>query len=153
MIKKFVLCTLVVAAMGMTACGSKEVSIDVKALGSDLDTKIQYDDELMEMDIDTLAMFMNLSGLSVVNSSIYESSGATAEEIVVFECSSEDEAKKAQDVFKTRVEEQKESFTDYVPAELPKLDAAVIETAGKYAVLSVSGDAAAAKQIIDGYVK
>ena len=64
----------------------------------------------------------------------------------------EEEAKKAEQVLKDRVSEQIESFTDYVPAELTKLNAAVIKVSGKYAVLSVSDDPEKAKKIIDKYL-
>ena len=84
---------------------------------------------------------------------IYESSGATAEEIVVFKCKDSDSASKAKVAFEQRVEEQTENFTDYVPEELPKLKDAVIAVNGEYAVLSVSGDSGKAKDIIEGAFK
>lgn len=144
--------TMAMASVIFTGCGSKAASFDVKSLGSDLRTQITYDDELTELDLDMAGMFLNLSGIDIVNASIYESSGATAEEIVILECSSADEAKKADAMMKERVAEQKESFVDYVPEEIPKLDAAIIKVNGNYAVLSVSGDAKAASGIIDKYL-
>lgn len=143
---------LVMSAL-LTGCGSKDIQIDVNALGNDLNTQIEYQDELMQIDADMAAMFLNLSELDIVNCAIYEGSGATAEEIVVIECADESNAKNAQNVLSERVAEQKESFTDYVPEEIPKLDSAVIRICGKYAILSVSGDAKKAQSIIDGYTK
>ena len=137
----------------LCGCGNKTVSFDVSALGNDLKSQIVYQDELMELDADTASMFLNLSDIDIVNSAIYEGSGATAEEIVVLECSSADEASKAKSMLEDRVKEQKESFTDYVPGELTKLDAAVIKSAGNYAILSVSDDSSKASSIIDGYIK
>ena len=49
--------------------------------------------------------------------------------------------------------EQTENFTDYVPEEVPKLNDAVIITSREYAILSVSGDSAKAKDIIEGAFK
>ena len=142
----------VVAVMAITACGGKKADFDVATLGNDLATKITYEDELAPMDLDLAGMLLNLSDLNVTKAAIYEGSGATAEEIIVFECASEDDAKKAEQVLKARVSEQIESFTDYVPAELTKLNAAVIKVSGKYAVLSVSGSPEEAKKIIDSYM-
>lgn len=142
---------LLVAAM-LAACGGKKADFDVASLGSDLDTKITYQDSLMEMDVDTAGMFLNLSDVAVTKAAIYEGSGGTAEEIVVLECATDDDAKKAEQVLKTRVAEQIESFTDYVPEELTKLNDAVIKVNGKYAVLSVSDSPDEARKIIDSYM-
>ncbi len=136
----------------VTGCGSKKADFDVATLGNDLATKITYADTLAPMDLDMAGMFLNLSDVNVAKASIYEGSGGTAEEIVVLECASDEDAKKAEEVLKTRVQEQIESFTDYVPEELTKLNAAVIKVNGKYAVLSVCDTPDEAKKIIDSYM-
>ncbi len=140
------------AALVLTACSGSKGDFDVNALGNDLNTKIAYADTLGQMDIDTASMFLNLSDVNVVKASIFEGSGGTAEEIVVLECASDADAAKAEQVLKDRVSEQIESFTDYVPEELTKLNAAVIKTSGKYAVLSVSDNPDEAKKLIDQYM-
>lgn len=147
-----VITAVVAATMMIIGCGGKKADFDVAALGNDLNTKITYRDSLMEMDLDTAGMFLNLSDVNVTKAAIYEGSGGTAEEIVVLECASDDDAKAAEQVLKTRVAEQIESFTDYVPEELTKLNAAVIKVNGKYAVLSVSDTPDEARKIIDSYM-
>jgi len=143
---------LMAACFALAACGKKAADFDVAALGNDLATKITYADTLAPMDIDMAGMFLNLSDVNVTKAAIYEGSGGTAEEVVVLECASEDDAKKAEQVLKTRVSEQIESFTDYVPEELTKLNAAVIKVSGKYAVLSVSDTPEEASKIIGSYM-
>ena len=142
----------VVAAFVLGACGGKKADFDVDALGNELNEQITYADTLMPLDLDTAGMFLNLSGINVTKAAIYEGSGGTAEEIVVLECATEDDAKKAEEVLRTRVSEQIESFTDYVPGELTKLNAAVIKVNGKYAVLSVSDTPDKAGKIIGKYM-
>ncbi len=153
--RKMKIVTVVMCALAMMAvigCGAKKADFDVTALGNDLATKITYADAIAPMDIDMAGMFLNLSDVNVKNASIYEGSGGTAEEIIVLECETEDDAKKAEQVLKTRVEEQKESFKDYVPEELTKLNAAVIKVNGRYAVLSVSDTPDEASKIIAEYM-
>ncbi|MBR1909808.1 MAG: DUF4358 domain-containing protein [Lachnospiraceae bacterium] len=142
----------VVTAFVLGACGGKKADFDVDVLGSELNEQITYADTLMPLDLDTAGMFLNLSEINVTKAAIYEGSGGTAEEIVVLECATEDDAKKAEEVLKTRVSEQIESFTDYVPGELTKLNAAVIKVNGKYAVLSVSDTPDEAGKIIGKYM-
>ncbi len=151
--RKISLIAVVVTMLALvTGCGGKRADFDVASLGNDLATKITYADTLAPMDLDMAGMFLNLSDVNVTKASIYEGSGGTAEEIVVLECASDEDAKKAEEVLKTRVQEQIESFTDYVPEELTKLNAAVIKVNGKYAVLSVCDTPDEAKKIIDSYL-
>ena len=150
---------LLAAAVVMAGCGgssaaaSKAADASASAIGNDLLSKISYEDDMSEMDLEMASMIMDLSGVDVKDAFICESTGATAEEIVVLECESTDSAKKASDVFKQRVAEQKESYEDYVPEELKKLDVAVIATSGNFAVLSVSGDPDTAKSVITEYLQ
>lgn len=131
-----------------TAQEAKE-AVDASQIAKNLVESISYDDQLTEVKLDTAKMFLNFADVDIVESYIYESSGATAEEVVVLVCKDSDSASKAKTAFEQRVEEQTENFTDYVPAEVPKLKDAVIITSKEYAILSVSGDASKAKEIIE----
>ena len=128
-------------------------SVDAASLAKSLVSDISYDDQLSEVDLDTAKMFLNFADVDIAEAYIYESSGATAEEVVVLVCKDSDNAAKAKTAFEQRVEEQTENFTDYVPEEVPKLNDAVIITSKEYAVLSVSGSAGKAKDIIEGAFK
>lgn len=167
-------CLLLVCSMmfAMTACGKsepeptpvninvndqkeekaeepkEEVKMSAKEIADSLLNNIKYKDELTELDLDTAAMFFNFDGVEIEEAYIYESSGATAEEIVVLKCKDEKSAKAAKAVLENRVNEQIESYESYVPEEVPKLKEAVIAVVNEIAVLSVSDDAGAAKKII-----
>ena len=128
-------------------------SVDASQIAKDLAEEITYEDQLSSVDLDTAKMFLNLADVEVTESYFYESSGATAEEIVVLVCKDSDSAAKAKVAFEQRVEEQTENFTDYVPKEVPKLKDAVIITSKEYAILSVSGDSSKAKDIIESALR
>jgi hypothetical protein len=98
-------------------------------------------------------MFYSFSDADITEAVFYESSGATAEEIAVIKCGSGEGADKVEAALNTRVEEQKEAYTDYVPAELEKLNAAVVVKSGNTAILSVSDDPDKAREIIGSYTK
>lgn len=132
---------------------AEEKTVDAAKIASDLFSGIEYTDQIAEVDLDTAKMFLNISDVDITESYIYESSGATAEEIVVLVCKDSDNAAKAKEALKQRVEEQTENFTDYVPEEVPKLKDAVIITSKEYAILSVSGDSGKAKEIIENAFK
>lgn len=151
--KKTYIIGIVAATIILGGCGSKNIEFNVSDLGNELATSVDYDDELMPLDIEMASMLLNIADIDIVESAIYEGSGATAEEIIVLKCSSEQETAKAKKMMEERIEEQKESFEDYVPTEIPKLESAVIKTGGVYAVLSVSGDSDGAAKIVDRYLK
>lgn len=144
---------VLVLALGVAGCGKKEVTLDVTEVSNRLLEEIAYQDELSSVDLDTAAMIFNFSDVNITNGAIFESSGATAEEIVVLECASAEDTDAAKAALTARVADQKESFTDYVPEELVKLGKAVIVESGNYAILSVSDEPDKALKIIEEYTK
>ena len=153
--KKRLVCVaaLLMAVGTLAGCQGKTADVDVNALATELHDGIEYVDELSELDLDTAAMFYSFQDADIAEACLYESSGATAEEIVVIKCATAADAAKVHQAFDTRITEQIENFTDYVPGEVEKLNAAVIVEKGNYAVLSVSDDAGKAKEIIGKYIK
>ena len=126
--KKRLLTAGMIIMLGIAAagCGGSGKDVDVNGLSDALHSQIAYKDELAPIDLDTAKMFYSFSDADITEAVFYESSGATAEEIAVIKCGSEAEAGKAEDVLRNRVSEQIESYKDYVPAELEKLNAAVV---------------------------
>lgn len=145
-----VLATILVSAGLLAGCGSKK-AMNTDEVAGRLLGEISYQDSLTKTDLDTAGMFLNLSGIDITNAAIYESSGWTAEEIVVMECASSADADKAKAMMEARIEEQKTNFVDYVPEEMEKLNAAVIVESGNFAVLSVSDEPDKAKSILAEY--
>ena len=56
---------------------------------------------------------------------VYVSTGATAEEIAVFEAVDKEAAARIKEAVLQRAAEQEATFRDYLPAEVPKLQKAV----------------------------
>ncbi len=82
---------------------------------------------------------------------LYISTMATPEEIAVFRA---DDALSTDDLTQlalARLERQKESFTDYAPAEMPKLESAVVRTCGDFVIVCVCADNAKAQALLDVY--
>lgn len=152
--KKILTAGMIMAlALAAAGCGGAGKEVDVNGLSDALHTQITYQDELSTIDLDTAKMFYSFSDADITEAVFYESSGATAEEIAVIKCGSKEDADKVEAALNTRVSEQKEAYTDYVPAELEKLNAAVVVKSGNTAVLSVSDDPDKAREIIGTYTK
>ena len=144
---------ILIIMISVAGCGGAGADVNAQELADALKSGITYKDDLSAIDLDTAKMFYSFGDTDIVEAVFYESSGATAEEIAVIKCGSEAEAGKAEDVLRTRVSEQIESYKDYVPEELNKLNAAVVYRKGNCAVLSVSDEPDKAREIITSYLK
>ena len=122
---------------------------DLTELSDRLLNEITYTDTLSAMD-DSLMdyLYQDIDTADISEKVIYISSGSTAAEIAAFLAVDEEAAKRIEEGLKARIEQQTESFTDYVPEEVKRLEDAVLIRNGSYVVLSVSGDAAKAKDIL-----
>jgi len=131
----------------MAGCGSSGKTIDAAALAESLTAEISYDDTLEAVDADTVSMYITLP--DEVESVMYMGSGSTAEEVAVFTAPDEDTAKETMESVQEHLNDQTESFQDYIPEESKRVGNAVLEQRGKYVILCVSGDSDTAKEIIE----
>lgn len=138
---------LFAGALLMAGCGSSEKTIDAAALAESLTAEISYDDTLEAVDADTVSMYITLP--DEVESVMYMGSGSTAEEVAVFTAPDEDTAKETMESVQEHLNDQTESFQDYIPEESKRVGNAVLEQRGKYVILCVSGDSDTAKEIIE----
>lgn len=72
--------------------------------------------------------------------------------MAIFELKDENDADKALDAVKQRIEIQKQDFKTYNPKELLKLEHSIVKKAGRYVITCISDDDKA-DEIIKGYVK
>ena len=129
---------------------AKDVKIDINKLAEGMTQNIKFKDELNETDVDTIKMLYNID--NAISQKVYISSGATAEEIAIFEFENKNDLNNALGNANKRIEEQKESFKNYVPEELKKLDNAIITKKGNYLIICITDDENA-QTIIENYTK
>lgn len=147
--KVFGAVVLFASALLLAACGNEKKDIDVNALAGELLEKVEFVDELSQADQETVERLYHIN--DAVSQCVYIGSGATAEEIAVFELKDEAAAIDAKDAALQRIKEQKESFESYIPQEVEKLDQAIVMVSGKYLIVCVSnGDAA--NKVIETYI-
>ena len=135
--------------MLLTGCSKEPVTLDVQAAADTLKSEAPVDDSLAAL---SDAMFSNLYDVQdadVQSRAAYTSAEATADEIVVIEAKDTDAAARVKEAMETRVADQISTFESYAPAEVAKLNDAVIEVRDKYVILCVCSDAAQARDAID----
>lgn len=119
---------------------------DAGVIGKKLAEDLAFEDELTLADEDMAGMLYGID--AAVQSSVYISSGATAEEIAVFEFETEEDCKEAVSLAEQRIEDQKEAFASYVPKEVKRLDGAVVKQYGRFLAVCVCDDGRKAEELL-----
>lgn len=127
--------------------GNKEISVDTKALATDIVAKVKFVSAMNEIDSELLDINYTVEeGTTGVS---YKAGGQFADEVTIFTAKDEASAKKMLDNVKEYINEQKDTFSSYAPGEVAKLDKAIAMQKGKYVVFCVTADVENAKTIID----
>lgn len=145
--KTGLLAVLTAGVLLLAGCGGEAKTIDAQALAKSLATEIKYDDTLKELTADEISMLVDLP--EDVDSVMYAGSGSTAEEVDVFTAKDSNQAKETMEDVQKYLDDQADSFQDYVPEETKRIGNAVLEQKNQYVVLCVSGDSDQAKEIIE----
>ncbi len=140
--------TILILLLTLSACSQKEVSINIKDLSDHLLQQVAFEDELVQINQEKVALLYNIE--NAANEYVYVGSGATAEEIAVFEFNNTEDAKNALQAAKNRISQQKSDYATYNPKEIQKLEHAIVKNTGRYLIVCVSeGDTA--KKMIGEY--
>ena len=147
--KVWLLCGIVLLALGVSACGTESKTVDIGQLADELLAQVDFEDELTELGEDMIPALYGVEGAS--EQRVYMSSGATAEEVAVFKFASEQDAMDALAKIEQYIASRKDSFANYIPGEAARLDNAVIRQSGEYLALCVS-EGSTAGEIISRYM-
>lgn len=154
--KKFILPSifcmiLLVVVIPLFTNNDKEVQINIKEFANDIIENIEFEDELNIVDERIVAKLYDID--NALNEIVYMSSGATAEEIAIFEFKTKDDCKTAVNKAQFRIDNQKASFKDYMPKEMKKLDNAIILNKNNYLIICVTNNQEGVEEILDKYIK
>ena len=114
-----------------------------------------FSEELEELDGDTAFMLYKLADYDLEREdlkdcAVQRSAGATCEEAAVLVFTSAGKAKTAKGALEDYVQGQIEANTDYRPAEIPKLEEALVDVRGETLLLAVANDREAVEQTLNG---
>lgn len=148
--KAITLVFILAVSAALAACGngsSKE--INAQALSEELMEKVEFVDELSPVKSE---MVPKLYGIDNAQEAyVYMGSGATAEEVAVFKFADEQAAEEGLAKLQDYIASRKDSFANYIPGEVARLDNAVIRQSGEYLALCVS-EGSTASEIISRYM-
>ncbi|MDO4541981.1 MAG: DUF4358 domain-containing protein [Bacillota bacterium] len=146
--KKLAITMLVtLLALFSAACGS-EAEFSVSEIGEALNTKVAFSDTLTALSAEDAMALYALSSEEVADAVVYISSGATAEEISVWQAADSKGVKAIEESITQRMNTQLDGYKDYMPEEVPKLENYILKTNGKYLVLCVTDDRETANEVL-----
>ena len=124
---------------------------DAGEIGKKLAEALTFEDELTLADQEMAGLLYGID--TAVSSSVYIGSGATAEEIAVFEFKTEQECKEAVALVEQRIEDQKEAFASYMPKEIKRLEGTVIKQYGRFLAVCVCDDSQKAEELLSEFLQ
>ena len=145
-----ILSALLCAVFLTAGCGGTEtISLSVPTMADTLRAQVSFTDQMEKADADTVYTLYHLDADLVAEQGVYLSTGATAEEIAVFAAKDAGGAKQIEQAVQARLQTQKDGFADYLPAEMDKLNQAVLVVKGRYVIFCVANDAGQVRSVID----
>ena len=127
----------------LAACGQEgELELNIDELGEELYSVGTFGEELYALDE---SVAQGLYGTDAdTRCWVRAGTGATAEELAGFE--TKDAAAALVQKLEARNADRIESYSSYIPEEVPKLENAVILSGGRYVVLCVAEDSSAVRE-------
>lgn len=139
----------------LAACGggSSEKTLDIAAFTQSVLDTVEYDDELIELSENALPHYYTLPD-GVEEYKIYVSAtSGTANELAVFKCKDSSAVTAVKEAVDARIETQRTNYENYVPAEIGRIDNALVKTSGNYVLFSVSADNETVEKLFDEAMK
>lgn len=121
---------------------------DLDALADSISKTGAFSDILNEVSSDMAKNLYGYEAEDVTDSRLLCSTGATTEEIGLFKCSDEDAAARVEALAKARIQSQITAYESYAPAEVTKLNDAVVTAKGQYVFYVVSTDSSKVEKAI-----
>jgi len=143
--KKPVSVFLAFALLILAGCGAKQTAakpLDLEQFTAGVLDTVEYDDELIALTEKNVANYYKKlpeSGISAYKIYVSATSGTT-NELAVFSCENADAVSAVKTAVEARIKLQRENYENYIPAEVSRLDDALIRTSGNYLLFSVSPD-------------
>ncbi|HKM28401.1 MAG TPA: DUF4358 domain-containing protein [Anaerovoracaceae bacterium] len=142
------LCAIMIVTMclALFGCGDKaDAGVDMEDFMGYSLSNIEFEDEITRIQDNMVSMLYDLP--EGTEAQVCVGSGATAEELAIFKASSADNVKALKDSINSHIEDRISSFADYMPAEVQKLEQAIIHQRGNYIVVVVTDDENAEEKV------
>ncbi|NLZ39511.1 MAG: DUF4358 domain-containing protein [Firmicutes bacterium] len=140
---------LIAVILGGCQKNTAGITLDVEECANLLKEAITFSDTLAAVSSELITTIYQIKPEDVVTHKVYAGTGATAEEIAVFEAVNNEAALRIEEALQRYIAERKAAFADYLPLELPKLEEPFLKVEGNYVVLCISDQNETAAAVLD----
>ena len=148
--------TLLLAAVcligTLSGCGDRKKELEPQAFVDELLAGAGFVDSLNRLDDAVVPLLYEIDASDYTSALVYCGTGATAEEIAVFQTQDEAAAKKLLEAAQGRMARQIEVYAAYGPVEALSLENAVVDRVGNTVIVVICSDSEGAKKIVDKYI-
>ena len=143
---------LLLVAICATSCGNNAVEVNIDSLAEAVVSSLELEAELMKID-NEMAYYIHDVADEVKDTVVYLGSGATAEEVAVFEAKNKAAMKELKEEIADYIDDKREEYENYIPKEVARINKAVIVEKGNYLVLCINNDNEKTRSFIESYFK
>ncbi len=131
---------LAAVALLFAGCGKKEAkTLDAGAFVKQVMETVSYDDDMVELSENVLPDYYDLAFDGFVSAVVYVSgSGATSNELAVIEVEDSNALSDAKEAVDKRRADLTANYQDYIPAEMARIEKAIVVEEGNYLLFSIS---------------
>ncbi len=156
--KKSIIAIAMLAVLALTGCGGNgeavEASVSVsEASASGITSAVMAEIEIpsaMEKSAESIGAYYDIDTTTISEMSVFIcGSGAYPDELAVFKFNDDESARLGAEAVQSRLDSQTAIYKDYTPAEMYKLEEAVLITEGNWVAFAACSDNARAKEIIE----
>lgn len=137
---------LVATVIVLSGCGQAK-TINAEMLAREIVDEVDFKDDIVLIPSEIALTLYDVDQSNVKNIYTYIGSGATAEEVTVIEFNTLTDADKQN--FEARIDNQIKNYETYIPKEIERIKKNVIIYSGNTAILCISDDDEAQKEIKD----
>lgn len=136
---KWMIC-LAAAVLLFAGCGSRGTKeLDLDAFAKQVIETVSYDDDMVALSETVLPDYYDLSFEGFEKAVVYASgSGATANELAIIQVKDADALGRAKEAVERRKANLTANYQDYIPAEIARIDGAIVVEEGRYLLFSIS---------------
>ena len=142
---------ILILIVGLLVSCSKEVVIDLPELRDELLAADLFTDQLVSLSTDKIPVEAEVDSSLYISAEYWKGSGITGEEIGLFRCGSNKDAKELEKQLIAHRDSLYELYASYKPEALPRINNAVIRCKGSYVVFVSAENYQLAGRIVDSY--
>lgn len=143
---KVIASLLALAMLAALAGCSTKAQVDGPALLQSILEQVAFTEALSDVGDTAALYFPDLPEGAEVQ--MYSGSGYYAEELALITLAKEADASAAQESVQTHLQQLRQQFSNYIPAEVTKIDKAIVYHSGVYILLCVGGDTSRVNEIL-----